>query len=914
MKKKDRRPGAAASSGSSMNAHLLVRFALLGALAPLIQMKEKAAPDLVTLECLGSLSRLTFNGTFFKNKYLDFYAVDQFGTTRKIDEALANQCGYTIASDAWGNVDFRASLLSCYSVIKNDVSFTVTVEVHVASDPQRTEVTVYQRSVSCSHSSWYPREIVCEANYMEVSVKREVPFIPADMLQDEPEDWAAAFPEATSGMTSIWQIVFHTLTGRRVMLVSDAHSAGYGINMTDTRILLRAGFNAQEAQQVEIQGVTFSAIRSSTFYKQHWMIFMVDTAVACPTDDMVYTEDMIIWTMPKNIGPLLMGASNVKDLSVEMGVGLHKLTAADLISRRYSLRSDGDTINITVPIGAEGGYYKTHVQSGHYGTSYHIALFLEHRWEDDKWGVTKHTVVKTVRTPLQLQEPILTNNTNPNLRIFNISVGTFLPDVELISLTMNNQTVLVPVANKSHLQIYEALHANGSRDFIIEIGFHMPGVDIEYPGEDFRIYTLNASLLLRAGDDVFTTPVMMVSIVHDVVLPKVEGHCDAENLYLELTRGNVDQSWVPFLLNTRLTPEAAQKYNYDFHDNGTHLVIRVPYFSAHVVYEDISPSGIRACLQLKMKNNRTLANMREYSITCPFSPKDLIACQANGSMVVTALILAGVPSLDPSRFVLRDKRCGPVLVNKTSATFVFGVNTCGTSRKFEEHTLTYENDVLFFSPGLDDPIYRLQCTCRYPINETTTVRYRPEKSQVPGSKPGHGRLALIMKLSKDGTYSEFYKEDEYPVHKYLRDSLLFEVELLHWENLQVELFLEDCWATTSQDGESQPRWDIIIDSCPSDEDFHETIFHPVDVGLFPHHLKRYEVKMFAFMKDQRALLEDVYFHCSVVLCRTQQPDLDSLCARSCIPGKQRVGRSTRPYHSQGLVSSGAISLTTANRH
>ncbi|XP_036604714.1 uncharacterized protein LOC118841425 [Trichosurus vulpecula] len=442
-------------------------------------MKDGTVSDLVTLECLGSLSRMTFNGTYFKDKYLDFYAVDQFGTTRKIDDALATQCGYTIASDPWGNVEFRASLLSCYSVIQNDVNFTVTVQVHVASDPQRTEVAIYQRSVSCSYSSWCSREIVCETNYMEVSVKREVPLIPADMLQDEPEDWAAAFPEATSGVASIWQIVFHILTGRRVMLVSDAHAAGYGINTTDTRILLRAGFSAPEAQQVKIEGVTFSTIRSSTFYKQSWVILMVDTAIACPTDDIVYTEDMITWTMPKNIGPLLMGASNIKDLSVEMGVGLYKLTAADLISRRYSLRSDRNAITIMVPIGAEGGYYKTHVQSGRYGTSYHIALFLEHQWEDDKWGVTKHTIVKAVTTPLQLQEPILTNNTNPSLHIFNISVGMFLPDVELISLTMDDQTFLVPVANKSDLQIYEAVHPNGSRDFIIEVGFHMPGVDIE---------------------------------------------------------------------------------------------------------------------------------------------------------------------------------------------------------------------------------------------------------------------------------------------------------------------------------------------------------------------------------------------------------------------------------------------------
>lgn len=36
------------------------------------------------------------------------------------------------------------------------------------------------------------------------------------------------------------------------MLVEEAQAVGYGINMTDTRIVLRAPYNASQAQKVEV--------------------------------------------------------------------------------------------------------------------------------------------------------------------------------------------------------------------------------------------------------------------------------------------------------------------------------------------------------------------------------------------------------------------------------------------------------------------------------------------------------------------------------------------------------------------------------------------------------------------------------------------------------------------------------------
>ncbi|XP_075779564.1 uncharacterized protein LOC102446806 [Pelodiscus sinensis] len=889
-----------------MVPNLVLRLFLIGVLISEIWTQDR--PGSLSSECLGNLLRVILHSEYFEDKYLTFAAVDQFGIAQEIDETLAAQCGYTIEYNYWGNIEFRASILSCHTHIESDV-YTVAIQIQAATDPDMKNAATHLKTVRCPYGPWHSRELVCETNYMEVSVKRNVPQI-TDLLQDEPEDWALAFPEATAGAVSIWQVVFHLPTGRKALLASDALHAGYGLNTTDTRILLRAPFNAAEAQLVKVQGVTFSAVRASTFYKQRWMILMVDTAVACPVDGVDYTNETITWTIPKNLQPLSAGATIFSDLLVEMGVDLHKLAARETASRKYVLLNSTDAITIQIPIGAEGGYYKTHVSEGQHGTKYNINLFLEHQWEDNRWGVTKHTIIKKIETPFKLVPPTITNYTNSSIRLVNVTVGIFLPDVELVNLTIDATTVTVPEALQYGYKVYETRYPNGSKGYVIETPFDVPLIKKEYLTEDTRLYTLNVTLGfdVQPTHETFSVPVIIISPVQDAVLPSARGFCDKENLYLTVIRGNVDQNWLPFISNLSLSPEAAQKHNYRLDDNGTHFTIRVPLYAPHILYEEIHPSGIRASLHLTMKDN-TLADMTDFSISCRFSPEELIECLPNGTMSITALKLAGIEDLDTSLFVLRDRQCRPATVTEKSATFIFSVNTCGTSRKFENTVMIYENDVSYFRPGSTTPIYQLKCECHYIINETIFVQYGTKNNPAPSINPGFGTLALILQLYRDKSYSDSYMETEYPVVKYLKEALYFEVELLQSEDPQLELYLEDCWSTTSQDRDSSPQWSIITNSCENAEDAYQTTFHKVDRNSrvkFPTHLKRFEVKMFTFMQDGKALLEQIYFHCSVVICDARRPASDGLCAKRCIPRKQRFGRSVEAYHMHGHVSSGAV--------
>ncbi|XP_059699295.1 uncharacterized protein LOC132325735 [Haemorhous mexicanus] len=863
---------------------------------PVLPTFQKSDTGPMSSECLGDLLRITLSAEYIEDKYLSIFVVDQSGTAWELDEAMAAQCGYAVTYTTCRSIQLRASALSCHSHLEKDV-FTVTVQIKASHTPDMSNATTHLKSASCHYGLWSPREIKCENNYMEVSVRREVPQTIKDFVQDEPEDWTLVFPQAKAEEASIWQIVFHQPEEKRALLVSNAWSAGYGLNYSDSRVLLRVPYTAAQVQLVEDQGITFSLLRSSIFYKYQWVILMVDTAVACPVDGVDYMNKTITWTVPKYIPPLSAGMTSFKDVLVEAGVDLHKLSAKEMAARKHVLLNELTAITMKIPIGAEGGYYKTSVSNGQLGVKYTINLFLEHQWEDNKWGLTKHTIIKEIETPFEQAEVAITSNFNLSAGLMNVTVGTFLPDAELVNLTIEGGVVAVPEAVQHGYLIYRTSYANGSKAYVLQVSLDAPSIKKEYMREDMRAYTLNVTLtfITCPSSETFVVPVIVLSAVKDAVLPSATGLCDGRNLHLIITRGNVDQNWLPFISDWHLTQEAAQKYSYILRDNGTHLEISVPFLSPHVSYEGFHTSAIKASFSLTLKDDITLAMRRDFSVSCLFSPSELIQCLPNGTVIITAVKLEGGEDLDTALLVLRDRQCKPSLVTERTATFKFNVNACGTSKKFNSTTVTYENEVLYFRPGNDIPIYQLKFLCFYAVEQTADVPYESKKNPPPSIKPGSGCLALSLKLFKEKSYSEPYQESEYPVVKYLGEALYFEVELLLPKDARLDLNLDDCWATNSQSQDSLPQWHILTHGCENNTDSYRTVFHKVNYNLrvkFPQHLKRFEVRMFTFVQDTSLLQEQLYFHCSVVICNTKQQPLDLFCPRRCNPGKHRFGECT----------------------
>ena len=66
-------------------------------------------------------------------------------------------------------------------------------------------------------------------------------------------------------------------------------------------------------------------------------------------------------------------------------------------------------------------------------------------------------------------------------------------------------------------------------------------------------------------------------------------------------------------------------------------------------------------------------------------------------------------------------------------------------------------------------------------------------------------------FTSDVTYTQFYSDWDYPVVTYLRQPLFFEVALTTLGDPNVELIIDNCWATLNKDRASKPRWDTIVD-------------------------------------------------------------------------------------------------------
>ncbi|MGH0172556.1 UNVERIFIED_CONTAM: hypothetical protein FKN15_063509, partial [Acipenser sinensis] len=500
------------------------------------------------------------------------------------------------------------------------------------------------------------------------------------------------YMEATAADNSIWKIVFHLPANRKTtMTVAEAMTNGYGINTTPTRILVRAAYNYTESQS---QG------------------------------------------------------------DVQMGVDGHKLDPATIHSRDYKLDVGPQLITVKIPVGAVGGYYKSHVLDNTYVISYSIEPMLEHTWQDGP-EKTKYTVLHPITTPFMPRPPVVTNNTVPKARVFNVTLGTFLPDVELVKIIVGPETLTVPEANLKGYNVQEHVFPNGSKTYTLQVPFEDPNVKQKVTPPDTRTYILPLTYLLNIVPEntPFTHPAVVEAILKDIIPPTVTGYCDGAAFYTMV----------------------------------------------------ISSSGIRSRLDLTLKDIGTMVVVADFSLSCSF-PTKMIDCFTNGTMAALAVKVESVPSLSPSQLTLRDPSCWPLQSDAINAVFFFNVNSCGTTRRFDNNLLTYENEVLFTS-------YRLRVACHYLVNDTKVVQFLYQNNPAPVVQPGLGDLAVLMRLALDSTYNDFYGAQDYPVVKYLRRPLYFDVELLYSRDAQAELFLENCWATYSADRNSSPKWDVVVESC-----------------------------------------------------------------------------------------------------
>ncbi|XP_039981930.1 uncharacterized protein LOC120789331 [Xiphias gladius] len=811
--------------------------------------------------------------------------------------SLASQCGFSMKIDQLGNAMIYASLQNCFAQNVEDKKFTTTLNLRLHGN-RVLEDELYQVAETCHYTAWASREIVCDRNYMEVSVKRASP--DDYVLPEHPIPGAiskfgnprrAAEKKPIDAGFRISTLVFFT-PEEKIMKVTEAQRSGYGITNTPLRLVLRSPKTAPETYTQNVAGVPMTVLKTSTIFEKKWLATQIDAEAVCPIleGSVAFTPNAITWYLPRHIDPLI-SSGQLKLLEVHMGIDGQRLDAAEMAARRYSLSINDMHIVVGIPVGAVGGYFKSHVQDDRYLTSYTIEPMLELLWtEDTTHEDTRYKVLLPITTPLLSRPPQVIDNTVPEERIFKVLFGPFGSDVALMNVTFPSEVLSLADCSVRGFNVLEHVSPNSSsKIFTLEVPFMDPVV-LKSREMGITVYSLHLTfgLLVLPEFAPFSHAAYLEAKLVDIVPPSLSGGCDYQNFYVLVKYGTQGFNFQTIVGKQMLTPGLAQQYR--FMENGTHLSFAVPFSAPDVVFEAVESSSIRSRLDVVLRSPETNKNIKEFSLACNF-PSTLTECFPNGTMTALAVKLESVPSLNPSQLTLRDPTCVPSYSDDRYAYFVFTGISCGTTRKFFHHVMLYENEIslpdelqMTQESKTEEPAYELKISCYYNINTTQAVAFhaRPRRSE-PYAENAKGELQVAMRLALDDSYSVFHRVEDYPIAKYLQQLLYFEVELMRSTNPRVSLELENCWATLNDDRTSKPRWNLIIDGCANPVDPYQVVFHPVWVDArvqYPSNFKRFEVQMFAFAEDQDNLSRQLFVHCDVVICDARNP-LGGVCNGQC---------------------------------
>nr|XP_015802920.2 uncharacterized protein LOC107377668 [Nothobranchius furzeri] len=852
-----------------------------------IDAQKKYPTISIRTKCLGNVMRVDVGP--LEGNYLEVAGIIN-NSAVVLTPSLASQCGFSMKTDQLGNALIYVSLQNCFTQNMEDKMFTTALQLRVQGGE------VYQVAETCSYDSWASREIFCDYNFMEVSVRRAA-------LDDYalPEH---TIPKTGSKTTSfrraaekrpldagfrVTTVVFSTPGGEIPMSVADVQKRGYGIANTPTRLVLRSPLVAPETFTQNVAGIPMSVLKSSTIFEKRWLATQIDTSAACPVQEgsVFFTDATITWYLPRHIDPLISsGSFNLLELN--FGIKGQRLDAGEMQARQYSVSLNEFYIITEIPIGAVGGYYKSRVQDNLYYVSYMIEPMLELLWTEDLED-TRYKVFLNIVTHFLPRPPQLMDNTIPEERMFKMTLGHFASDVALINISFPNEVLSMADCSARGFNVLEYMSPNSTmKVFTLQVPFTYPAVH-QRAEDGVAVYSLHLTFGLLVLNKLvpFSHAASLQAFVQELVPPSVSGGCDNHNFYVLVKFGTKNYSFQTLVGKSFLTPTLAQQYGYM--ENGTHFSFVVPFSAPDVVVEAIESSSVKARIGVVLRNPETNALIQDFSVACHF-PTALTECFPNGTMTALAVKLESVPSLNPSQLTLADSRCHPSSSDDRHAYFVFTVNSCGTTRKFLPNAMLYENEISLPNALLmkkdsdsEEPDYHLKVTCLYEINTSQAVSFntRPRRSE-PYAENSKGHLEVVMKLSLDDSYREFQPLEVYPIAKYLQQPLYFEVELTGTTNPQVSLELENCWAT-QDDRTSQPRWNLIIDGCPNPVDPYQVIFHPVwaDARIkYPSHFKRFEVQMFAFADGKDDLHNRLFIHCDVVICDVKKP-LGGVCSGQC---------------------------------
>ncbi|RXN26748.1 zona pellucida sperm-binding 2-like isoform X2 [Labeo rohita] len=605
----------------------------LWVMVTIISIHADTSADGIQAECLGNRVQFILPGSLSAGSPLEVYAVNNTQTVL-LTPHLAAQCGYTQKSDPWGNTIVSASLQSCFA--EN-----------------------------------------------QVSVRNAIPEIKTAPVNQ----WPTVIPNL-----QLWKVLLYS-PGEKAFDKETLQAMGYNVYSSPTRLVMRSPYNMAENFVQNVDGVDMMVFKSVVLFRDRWMMTIVESAAACPISGASVVGQMISWHVPRHISPLV--SSEVEILEVHMGVNGRTLTPEEMGSRHYAMTFTESHIVVKIPIGAPDGYYKSYVLKDQYHVSYTIEPMLELLWKEglDK---TTYKVLFPITTPLTPWPLQVTDYTQPKQKVFDILLGYFLPDVELLNITFGSELLTVSEVLIKGIGLQEHSFPNDTKAFALQVPFSEPHVQIKSFRPDVRTYSLPLvfGFIILPEHTLFSYSTVLEASTTNIVLPNAGGSCEQEHFKMYVKYGSTPSSQLKIKLgHMELNDKILQQYEH--HSNETHFFIIVPFLAPVVAFE---LTGITARIDVEIFDSLNNWSYKEISLACPFFLK-LSECFSNGTINVVLPKLESVPNLHPDQLSLRDPACKPYYNEDYFAYFHFDVTTCGTTRKFVGDTMVYENEVTWKRDG-----------------------------------------------------------------------------------------------------------------------------------------------------------------------------------------------------------------------
>ncbi|XP_028847672.1 uncharacterized protein LOC114797155 [Denticeps clupeoides] len=656
----------------------------------------------------------------------------------EITQGYGSECGYTYqVFPMLGIAVFRASYFSCHTVSQDDEVFTF--KFHLIMPDDSGKKTTYPISETCYLTlAWSPREVICELNYMEVTLKSVVPCpYTGGIIKDG--TWNDALSTAHSDASAAWQLMF-LKEGQSPTLMSleQGQQLGYRVQFSPGRIVFRTPYGQPYSNVSMVNGVPVEVVHPTLFSRQRWSVLMVDLVAACNQYEEEFDGIRLKWKSPTFIAPLVPGNAGVRNVQINIGMNATLLKPQAIRELGYSVDINRQTVDIGIPYAAEGGCRKSFVLDNTYHEFYLARLYYEQVFMDDGGEETRYRVARVLSTPLLANVPFTINQTVIEERVFTIYVGNFKSDVELVAVALNGQTFTVPEAVQSGHTVTMLANSNGTRSFVIRVSFRSSVVREQYFTSGVLRYALNVNftLSIMPQEDLFYVATSVMALFSGVFPPVLTGQCMENGISFQLDHQEFDYLWEVAIGRHALTQQLINERGYTVANDSQSLVLVIPLFSPGYTYEQITLQYFVATFDVTTRDTRTSAVQKHYTKRCRFETTQLIMCSAEGVMTVVSDVTKSTPKAIPDRTTLLDRRCKPKETDESSVLFEFGLDTCGTTFKVIEGYGIYENVIIFEEEDTRalitrDATFRLTVRCSYPLSDVFQLPLG-KKFQSPG--------------------------------------------------------------------------------------------------------------------------------------------------------------------------------------